>query len=96
MLDKKAWPGWVIFAGTMLLVVGGINLVEGIVALINRSYVVLVRDQLYLVDVTSWGWTALISGVVLVATGLGLLADQTRARVVGIVAIGLHAIIQVL
>jgi hypothetical protein len=96
MADKKAWPSWIIFAGTMLLVIGGINAIEGLVAVIKRTYVVVVANQLYLVDVTSWGWTVLIFGVVLGLTGLGLLAGQTWARVTGIVVVALHAISQVI
>jgi hypothetical protein len=96
MVEKKSWPSWILFAGTMLLVVGGLNIVEGIVALVNKTYVVLIANQLYLVDVTSWGWTALIFGLVLGVTGLGLLANQTWARIVAIVVVGLHAIAQVI
>ena len=95
MVDKKSWPGWILFAGTMLLVVGGLNIVEGIVALVNKTYVVLIANQLYLVDVTTWGWTALIFGVVLGVTGLGLLAAQSWARWVAVVVVALHAIAQV-
>src|SRR3982750_2835523 len=96
MAGRKAWPGWILFAGTLLLVVGGFNIIEGIVALINKKYVVVTSDQLYVVDVTSWGWVALISGALLVCAGLGLLARQTWARVTAIVVIALHALAQVI
>ncbi len=96
MAERKAWPGWAYFAGTMLLVVGGFNIIEGIVALLNDKYVVLIRNELYLVDVTSWGWTALIFGVVLAGTGLGLLAGMSWARWTAVVVLGLHALAQVL
>jgi hypothetical protein len=95
MAVNKPLRGWILFAGTMLLVIGGINLVEGTVALVNQKYVVLVANQLYLVDVTSWGWTMVISGLILAATGLGLLYNQTWARWTGVVVVSLHAVAQV-
>lgn len=92
----SAWGGWVLFAGVMLLVIGGVNIVEGIVALVQSTQVVLVANRLYLVDLTSWGWVLLISGLVLGATGLGLLFGQTWARIVGVIVVSLHAIAQVM
>jgi hypothetical protein len=37
------------------------------------------------VDYTVWGWTHLVLGILAAATGLGLLAGNTVARVAGIV-----------
>lgn len=90
-----AWAGWIIFAGTMLLVLSVINIFQGLVALIDDERLVVDDSHLYLVDLTSWGWTLLISGVVLLATGLGLFLAQTWARIVAIVIVGLHAASQI-
>jgi hypothetical protein len=90
-----AWAGWIAFAGTMLLVIGSINIFQGIVALIANEQVVATPDNFLLVDFTSWGWTLVLSGVLMLAVGFGLLVGMTWARVAGIVVVGLHAVTQV-
>jgi hypothetical protein len=45
------------------------------------------------VDYNVWGWVHLILGILAVATGFGLLAGNTAARVVGIVLAVLSAIL---
>jgi hypothetical protein len=90
-----AWTGWIIFAAAMLLMVGTFNIIEGIVALVDDKRLVLVADKLIAVDVTGWGWTILIFGALMVATGLGLFSAQTWARITGIIVVGLHFVVQV-
>ena len=92
---SSAWAGWVAFAGTMLLLIGGINIFQGTVALIDDERVVATANRFVLVDITSWGWTLVLSGVAMIAIGLGLLAGGTWARIAGIVVVGLHAVAQV-
>ncbi|WP_052395020.1 hypothetical protein [Kutzneria sp. 744] len=95
VVNKMVWVGSVVFASAMLVVIGGINVVEGLVALGQRGRVVVVEDKFYLVDLTGWGWGLLISGGVLILTGLGLLAAKSAARVAAIVIVGVHAVAQV-
>jgi hypothetical protein len=45
------------------------------------------------VDYNVWGWVHLILGILAVATGFGLLAGNTAARVVGIVLAVVSAIV---
>jgi hypothetical protein len=89
-----AWAGWIIFAATLLLLIGGFNIIEGVVALINDERLVVVQDKLIAVDLTSWGWTLVIFGALMVATSIGLYASQTWARVTAIILVGLHALAQ--
>jgi hypothetical protein len=91
----SAWVGWIIFAGAMLLMVGTFNIIEGIIALVDDTRVVVAADRLIAVDLTGWGWTLLIFGIVMFATGLGLFTGQAWARVTAIVIVGLHAVSQV-
>lgn len=96
MAAKAVWLGWVMFAGVMMLVSGGLNIIEGIVALFNDQRVVLVQGRLYLIDVTVWGWILLLLGLALAGVGLGLLFGQTWARITAVVLVAIHAVLQVL
>ena len=92
---SEAWAGMVVFAGSMLLVVGAFNFFEGLIALFKDQQVVVTPNRFILVDLTSWGWSLLFWGVALAAVGLGLLATQTWARIVGIIVVSVHAIWQI-
>ncbi|MEV0788945.1 hypothetical protein [Kribbella sp. NPDC050459] len=90
-----AMAGLVVFAGVMLVVIGLVNVFEGFVALIKDERLVIAPDKLIVVDVTGWGWFLLISGLVLLAVGCGLLAAQTWARITAIIVVGLHVVLQI-
>ena len=92
---SPAWAGWVLFAGTMLLVTGLINVLEGIIALVDDKRLALTSNNLVVVDVTGWGWVLLIAGLLMLAAGAGLLTAQTWARITAIVLVAVHLVIQI-
>jgi hypothetical protein len=92
---SAAWAGWVTFAGIMLLLIGVINVFQGFVALFSDERVVVTARNFVLVNMTSWGWTVLLSGLILIVVGAGLVLGAAWARIVGIVVVGLHAATQV-
>ena len=91
----RAWAGWIAFAGTMLVLIGGINVFQGIVALVWDERVLVTPKNFVLVDLTSWGWTVLLSGVLMLAVSAGLFAARGWARMTAIVIVLLHAVSQV-
>jgi hypothetical protein len=85
------------FAGTLAIVLGGFNILEGILALFNDKYVTLAANgQFYLFDRTGWGWIHILLGLVMLGVGFGILSGQTWARVVGVVLAVIAALIQML
>jgi hypothetical protein len=92
---STAWTGWIVFAGTMIMVISSINIFEGLLALINNERVVAAEGNFVIVDMTSWGWTLVLSGLVMLGIGIGLLAGAGWARIAAIVVIGVHAVAQV-
>jgi hypothetical protein len=90
-----AWTGWVIFASTMLIMLGAFNFIGGLVAIFDDERLAIVANRLVAVDVTGWGWTVLIFGALLVLVGFGLLTAQGWARITAIVLVGLHAVVQI-
>jgi uncharacterized membrane protein (DUF2068 family) len=91
-----AWAGWTMFAALMLLVTGGINVIQGLVALLQDDYF-LVRsgDQLVLTDFTAWGVVMLVWGALLLVGGLGLWAARGWARWFAVAIACLSILIQI-
>ena len=73
--------GWIGFAGILMLIVGGIDFFQGLIALIEDEYYVPTGSGFLVFDLTGWGWTMLIWGSLLVLGGLGLLAGGSGALV---------------
>jgi hypothetical protein len=91
--QPTGWVGMVVFAGVMLLILGGFQIIEGIVALFRDDFYLTTRNGLVIpMDFTAWGWTHLLIGVIGVLTGLGILYGQMWARVVGIIIAVLSAL----
>ncbi|WIM98431.1 hypothetical protein ACTOB_002031 [Actinoplanes oblitus] len=91
--EPTAWVGMVVFAGVMLLLMGGFQAIEGLVAIFKDEYYVATNSGLVLTfDYTVWGWTHLLLGVVAVLTGIGVFLGQMWARVVGIIVAGVSAL----
>jgi len=91
---KSAWGGWVTFAGITLALVGVVHVIEGLVAVLDPDqYLVTSRGRLFHIDYSVWGWIHLVLGVVLICTGVGVLNHNKVARIVGVVAAGLSALV---
>jgi hypothetical protein len=77
--QPSGWVGMAIFAGTLLILVGGFNVIYGLVALFKDQVLVATASGLVAFNVTTWGWITLILGVIQIAVGFGILG---AARVV--------------
>jgi hypothetical protein len=87
------WVGYVVFAGVMLIMLGGFQVIEGLVAILRDDYYLVTRGGLLLtMDYTAWGWTHLILGAIAVISGIGVLLGQTWGRVGGIIIAVLSAL----
>jgi hypothetical protein len=80
-----------VFAATLLLLVGTINIIYGIGALDGAN--IFVNDQRYvLTDLNTLGWVVIVLGVLQLAAGFSLMAGNAFGRVIGIIAGSLGAI----
>ena len=83
--QANGWAtGFVVFAASMMMLIGGFHAIAGLAALFEDEFFVVGANYVYDVDVTAWGWIHLLLGVIVFAAGLGAFAGQTWARVVGI------------
>jgi hypothetical protein len=80
-----------VFAGTLLLIVGTLNIIYGIGALDDAN--IFVNDRRFiLTNLNTLGWVLIILGVIQITGGLSLFAGNIYGRIVGIVAASLGAI----
>jgi uncharacterized membrane protein len=89
--EEASGTGWITFAGTMLILVGFFNIIDGIAAISDSKYLV---NQLLFSNLHAWGWFFLIWGAVQVATGFAIFSGAGWAAIVGIVSAFGNAIAQ--
>jgi hypothetical protein len=89
-MSSKSMAGWIGFAAIVMLILGGIDFCQGLIALFDDEYYVVTSSGFLVVDLTGWGWIMLIWGVLLVLAGLGLIAGQGWARWFTIVVVSLN------
>ena len=83
--------GRALFAATLLLIAGTLNIIYGIGALDDAN--IFVNDKRYIfTNLNTMGWVLIILGAVQLAAGLSLYAGNTFGRVIGIIGAGLGAI----
>ncbi len=90
----KRSSGWVVFAGWLLIVLGAVDILEGLIAIARQHYYVLTPTQIVVFDLKTWGWVTLIWGVVIALAGLGLLSGNPVARWFAIVIASVNVIEQ--
>jgi hypothetical protein len=83
--------GRVVFAATLLLIVGTLNIIYGIGALDGAN--VLVDDRRYVLDdLNTLGWVLIGLGLIQLVGGLALMAGNAFGRFIGILGATLGAI----
>jgi hypothetical protein len=83
--------GRVVFAATLLILVGFVNVIYGIGALDDASY--FVNDTRFVLDnLNTLGWVLIILGVIQLTGGFSLMAGNTYGRVLGILGGTLGAV----
>ena len=88
--------GWKMFAGIMLMIVGFMNIFDGLVAITQSNYISRNTGGLLPLtnNVKNWGWAELILGVIIVLAAFGVLSGATWARIVGILIASVNLMFQ--
>jgi len=94
MERSNTWTNWIGFAGLLMIIMGGLDFLQGLIAVIRGKYYVLTPNQIIVFDLKTWGWVTLIWGVVVALAGCGLLTRSSVARWFAIVAGSLNFIVQ--
>jgi hypothetical protein len=83
--------GWSLFAGVVLIVVGFLNLLDGIAA-IAQSHVYVGNAVYVMGDLRGWGWAIAIIGGLQVLAGGGVLVRNQAARWAGVVFVSVNLV----
>jgi hypothetical protein len=80
-----------LFAATLLILAGGLNIIYGIGALDNAN--VLVNDKRYIFsNLHTMGWVLIALGIIQLTGGFSLIAGNVWGRAVGILGATLGAV----
>jgi hypothetical protein len=93
-VNSKSMAGWIGFAATLMLLLGGLNVTQGVIALFEDDYFVVTQSGFLAVDLTAWGWVLIVWGALLFLAGLALVSGKTWARWFTIVVVGLNVFAQ--
>ena len=85
--------GLAVFSGVVMVVGGAFQALDGLAGIVHDKYLVVLPNYLYAFDLTVWGVIHLLVGLALVVIGVSLLRGQTWARVAGIIAAAVSAIL---
>ena|SRR5580692_2974733 len=82
--SPTGWVGWVYFAGFMMMVLGGLQAIDGLTGIFRKSYYVVTQSHILLFDYRTWGWLTLVLGILIFMAGYELFRGAVWARVVAI------------
>jgi hypothetical protein len=85
--------GWILFAWLMLLVAGVMSLIDGIVALSQSSFFHDYGAHYVASNLTTWGWVALIIGVVEIIAAVSVWRGGSFGRWFGILVAAISLIL---
>jgi hypothetical protein len=93
--DPDAGYGWVMFAGSMLLMLATLNGIDGIAAVSNSKF--FTGNATYVIsDLNTYGWVLIVTAIVQAGTAFAIFAKFKGARWVGVGIAGLNGVVQLL
>ena len=89
-MNSRSMAGWIGFAGILMVLLGGLSVFQGLIALLEDDYYVPTQAGFLVFDITAWGWIMLIWGIALALVGLALLNGASWARWVSILLVSVN------
>ena len=94
-IEERQPTGWTVFAGVLLFIVGSLDALWGLAAILNDDVVFVGGQGVLIADVTTWGWIHFLLGSIVAGTGLGLFAGAEWARMAAIFFVTINAVAQI-
>ncbi|HEY7075211.1 MAG TPA: hypothetical protein VH418_07570 [Solirubrobacteraceae bacterium] len=93
--DPSAGYGWVLFAGSMLLMLATLNAIDGIAAVSNSKF--FTQNATYVIsDLNTYGWVLIVTALIQAATGIAIMARVKGVRWVGVAIAGFNGVVQLM
>jgi len=92
MTNRILAVGGVVLAGTIMIMNGVFQFLEGLAAVVNKDFYVATRHYVFDFDVNAWGWIHLLLGAIVAIAGVCLMLGQTWARALAVVLALLSAV----
>jgi hypothetical protein len=89
---EERGSGWIGFAGVMMVIVGALDIVNGLWALDHKN-TSPVASQLPYAKLETWGWVMLIWGLIMVVAGFMVFGRSQFGRWIGILAATISIIV---
>lgn len=86
MDERSAWTGWVFFAAILMIIQGSFHMITGLVALFKDEVILVGANNVWLFNLTTWGWGFLLTGLLLVVAGFSLFGGGFFGRTIAILA----------
>ena len=85
--------GWVLFAGTMIMIAGFLNVIWGIAAIDDSAF--FIGDERFVIfdDLSTWGWFFLIFGVMQLIAAFSIWNRHPYGRLLGVFSASVNAMI---
>jgi hypothetical protein len=93
--SRGGGSGWAAFAGCIMFLVGSLDALWGLGAILNDDIVVVGGQGALIADITLWGWVHLLLGSVIALTGVGLITGNSVSRWVAVFLLTVSAISQI-
>ena len=91
--EPSGWAvGGMVFAATMMCLIGTFQAIVGLAAIINDDFFVVTRNYAFDLDISGWGWIHLLLGICVAGSGFLLFAGSRVAGYLAIVLASLSAI----
>ena len=85
--------GLTALAGILMFMLGGWWIIAGLVAIVNDDFYVVTQEWIFEFSTTTWGWTHLILGIVVLFAGIGVFSGMVWARTVGVILAGISGLV---
>ena len=85
--------GFTVFAAVVMMMNGIFNFFQGLAAVIEDDFFLLTRNYAFDLDVTTWGWVHIVTGVIVATAGFFLFSGALWARLVAIAVCVLSSIV---
>ena len=93
--DSEKVAGWLLFAGTMVMIAGILNLIYGISGIGNANWLEANTDYVFS-SMKTWGWIVLIVGILQLTAAFSIWAGNEYGRWMGIASAGLNSIVMLM